>query len=63
MSLQRATRATESATPALSAVVPAAPGDAEIAHRREAVLRRMLATPHIPHEALRASQSKKQDAR
>ena len=63
MSLQRATRPTENAAPALSAVVPAAPDDAEIAHRREAVLRRMLATPHIPHEALRASQAKKPDTR
>lgn len=35
-------------------IVPLALDDEEIARRREATLRRMLATPHMPHGALNA---------
>jgi hypothetical protein len=34
---------------------PAIPDDEAIARRREATLKRMLATPHMPHGSLRTN--------
>ncbi len=48
MNLQRVAAASEPAAEMLS------PSEEEIARRRETALRRMLATPHLPHDALLA---------
>lgn len=45
-------RAAHPRAAAPAAIVPLVLNDEEIARRREATLKRMLATPHMPHATL-----------